>query len=177
MNGSSLVFLHSLQFTLPSNLNSSELFSWDGHWMTFSFRFWRGRSVGRKPVGPLRPTRGASVAVASQWSRAKAGPDQNMMSSKWIQIAGDLYKTHMGEWKTSLNRTLAHVFFFLIFVLSYFCLPCHYINLFCRLDRLLREPQLEDFLGLGRGGEEIEEWCWKPSTASNAKPLWSETRF
>eukprot|EP00434_Breviolum_minutum_P038255 symbB.v1.2.033930.t1/scaffold4288.1/size41896/1 len=28
-----------------------------------------------------------------------------------------------------------------------------------RLDRLLREPQLEDFLGLGRGGEEIEDIC------------------
>lgn len=126
MNGSSLVFLHSLQFTLPSNLNSSELFSWDGHWMTFSFRFWRGRSVGRKPVGPLRPTRGASVAVASQWSRAKAGPDQNMMSSKWIQIAGDLYKTHMGEWKTSLNRTLAHVFFFnFCFELFLFAMSLH----------------------------------------------------
>lgn len=27
-----------------------------------------------------------------------------------------------------------------------------------RLDRLLREPQLEEFLGLGQGGEEIEAW-------------------
>ena len=30
-----------------------------------------------------------------------------------------------------------------------------------RLERLLREPQLEEFLGLGAGGEEIEDgWRW-----------------